>query len=165
MKSLPWWDVNLFINMTLGSLELVTTRYSLTTDWEVGWQEVHDTEWEGTIKAERFMNRFLTLFVGANAEGVNNGSDTTRGVIGLHYLLPFNVESMAWLDTDLGGRFMVEKTFELTPRLELFGEAQYDTHDKWEGRAGLSYTINKNISAVGHWHSDYGWGGGLEVRF
>jgi len=160
-----WGRAGLFSNMTLGSLELATTRYSLTADWEVGWQEVDDTEWEGTLKAERFMNRFLTLFVGVNAEGVNNGSDTTRGVIGLHYLLPFNVESMAWLDTDLGGRFMVEKTFELTPRLELFGEAQYDTHDKWEGRAGLSYTINKNISAVGHWHSDYGWGGGLEVRF
>ena len=160
-----WGRAGLFSNMTLGSLELATTRYSLTADWEVGWQKVDDTEWEGTLKAERFMNRFLTLFVGANAESVNHGSDTTRGVIGLHYLLPFNVESMAWLDTDLGGRFMVEKTFELTPRLELFGEAQYDTHDKWEGRAGLSYTINKNISAVGHWHSDYGWGGGLEVRF
>jgi FtsP/CotA-like multicopper oxidase with cupredoxin domain len=160
-----WGTAGLFSNMTLGSLELATTRYSLTGDWEVGWQKVDDTEWEGTLKAERFMNRFFTLFVGVNAESVNHGSDTTRGVIGLHYLLPFNVESMAWLDTDLGGRFRIEKTFELTPRLELFGEAQYDTHDKWEGRAGLSYTINKNLSAVGHWHSDYGWGGGLEVRF
>jgi hypothetical protein len=111
------------------------------------------------------MNRFLSLFVGAHGEKVENDSDTTRGILGLHYLLPFNVEFSTWVDTDLGGRFMVEKTFELTPRLDVFGEVHYDTHDKWEGRVGLSYTINKNISAVGHWHSDYGWGGGLEVRF
>jgi hypothetical protein len=109
-----WGRAGLFSNMTLGSLELATTRYS-----------------------------------------VDNGSGTTRGVIGLHYLLPFNVESMAWLDTDLGGRFRIEKTFELTPRLELSGEVQYDTHDKWEGRLGLSYTMTKNTSAAGHWHSDY----------
>lgn len=31
--------------------------------------------------------------------------------------------------------------------------------------AGLAYTINKSISLVGQWHSDFGVGGGVRIRF
>jgi hypothetical protein len=53
----------------------------------------------------------------------------------------------------------------LTPRLALFGEVQYDTHDLWEHEVGLSYMINGHVSLVGKWHSEYGWGGGLNISF
>lgn len=59
----------------------------------------------------------------------------------------------------------MRKAFELTPRLVLFSEAQYDTHYLWEGRAGLSYMVHKYVSLLGQWHSDFGFGGGLQVRF
>jgi len=39
------------------------------------------------------------------------------------------------------------------------------THDDGEGKAGLSYMVSKNVSLLGQWHSEYGWGGGLQVRF
>ncbi len=55
--------------------------------------------------------------------------------------------------------------FELTPRLVLFGEAEYDTHDLWEGSAGLNYTICKNFSLIALWHSEFDWGGGAQIRF
>jgi hypothetical protein len=45
------------------------------------------------------------------------------------------------------------------------GEAEYDTHDNWEGSAGLSYMVHKYFSLVGQWHSEYGFGGGLQIRF
>ena len=57
------------------------------------------------------------------------------------------------------------KSFELTPHLALFGGAQYDTHDMWEGRAGLSYIVHECLSLVAQWHSDYSFGGGLRIRF
>jgi hypothetical protein len=60
---------------------------------------------------------------------------------------------------------MLEKEFVLTPRLSLLGKVEYDTHDEWEGKAGLSYMVSKNVSLLGQWHSEYGWGGGLQVRF
>jgi hypothetical protein len=54
--------------------------------------------------------------------------DKTRGVLGFHYLLPLNIESRIWVDSDGGSRINFDKEFELTPRLMLFGEAKYDTH-------------------------------------
>lgn len=90
--------------------------------------------------------------------------DTARGILGFRYLLPFNIESRIWIDTLLGARFNLGKHLELTPRIMVFGEAQYDTHDLWEGLIGFSYTVDKYISFVGHWHSEYGWGGGAQIR-
>jgi len=158
-----WGRADALSNMTEGFLMLSNTRNILTAEWEVGWQDVDDTEWEGIFTWDRYINRFFTIFAGADLLG--DGDDEIRGVFGFHYMLPLNVDSRAWIDTDGGARFNLDKSFELTPRLALLGEAQYDTHDKWEGSAGLSYMINKCFSLVGQWHSDYGFGGGVQLRF
>ena len=97
--------------------------------------------------------------------GEGSSTEETRGLLGFRYLLPLNFESAAWVDTDAGARIMLEKEFALTPRLSLLGEVEYDTHDEWEGKAGLSYMVSKNVSLLGQWHSEYGWGGGLQLRF
>ena len=72
---------------------------------------------------------------------------------------------MVWIDSDGGARASLEKEFTLTLRFSLIGEVEYDTHDLWEGKTGLSYTLTKNISLLVRWHSEYGWGGGLRMRF
>ncbi|MBW2582759.1 MAG: multicopper oxidase domain-containing protein [Deltaproteobacteria bacterium] len=160
-----WGQADALSNMTEGFLMLSNTRNILTAEWEVGWQEVDDTEWEGIFTYDRYINRFFTIFAGANLLGEGDEHDDTRGVLGFRYLLPLNLESRAWIDTDGGARFNLGKSFELTPRLALLGEAQYDTHDNWEGSAGLSYMVHKYFSLVGQWHSEYGFGGGLQIRF
>lgn len=91
--------------------------------------------------------------------------DEIRGVFGFRYLLPLNLESRVWIDTDGGARFNLEKTFHLTPRIGLIGEVEYDTCDLWEGNVGVSYMVHKNFSIVGQWHSEYGFGGGLQIRY
>jgi len=160
-----WGQADVLSNMTEGFLMLSNTRNILTAEWEVGWQEVGDTEWEGIFTYDRYINRFFTILAGANLLGGGDEDDETRGVFGFRYLLPLNLESRVWIDTDGGARFNLGKSFELTPRLALFGEAEYDTHDKWEGNAGLSYMVHKCFSLVGQWHSEYGFGGGLQIRF
>ena len=152
-------------NMTEGFLTLSNTRNILTAEWEVGWQHVDNTEWETLFTWDRYINRFFTLFAGADLLGVGNDLEDTRAVFGLRYLLPFNVESRAWVDSEGGARFNLGKSFELTPRLSLFGEAEYDTHDLWEGCSGLSYMVHKHFSIIGQWHSHYGFGGGLRIWF
>jgi len=97
--------------------------------------------------------------------GEDDEFNKTRGVAGIHYLLPFNIESRFWFDTDLGARILFEKSLELTPRLSMSGEAEYDTHEKWEGGVNLSYILTKSFSLTGKWHSEYSWGGGFNVRF
>jgi hypothetical protein len=165
-----WGQADALSNMTQGFLTLANTRHMLSAQWEMGWQCVEDPEWEGLITYDLYINRFLSAFGGIDMEGVDPfGSgelvETSRGVVGLRYLLPLNIESRAWADTDGGARFTLEKHLDLTPRLTLYGEAEYDTHDYWEGRVGLTYLLHKNVSLMGQWHSNYGFGGGFQFRF
>jgi FtsP/CotA-like multicopper oxidase with cupredoxin domain len=160
-----WGAADVLSNMTEGFMMLSNIRNILTAEWEVGWQEVDDTEWEGIVTYGRYINRFFTMFAGVDLMGEKDELDETRGIVGIHYLLPLNIESRGWIDTDGGARFMLEKSLELTPRLSLSGEAEYDTHEKWEGSVNLSYILSKNISLIGKWHSEYSWGGGINILF
>jgi len=160
-----WAQADVLSNMTDGLLTLSDTRNIINAQWKLGWQKVANTEWEGILTWNRYINRFLTLFAGVDLEGAGDELDKARAVLGLRYLLPLNFESCLWLDSDSGARITLGKRFKLSPRLSLFSEAEYDTHDFWEGRLGLSYAVTKNISLVGQWHSDYGIGGGVRIRF
>jgi len=160
-----WGQADALSNMTEGFLTFSNSRNILTAEWEVGWQDVDETEWEAIVAWDRSINRFFSVFAGADLLGENDKHDKTRGILGIGYLLPFNLESRMWVDSDGGARFNLEKSFELTPRLSLFGEAQYDTHDKWEGGAGFSYLLDNSFSFITKWHNDYGFGAGLQIRF
>ena len=161
-----WADAEILSNMTEGFIKAANTRHTLTAMWEYGWQEVDENEWEGLLTWDYYINRFFTVFTGLDVLGEGSDTEDTRGVLGITYLLPLNIESSYWLDTDGGGRFIFEKEFTLTPRLSLTGEAEYDTNDsEWEGKAGLDYTLSKAISITGQWHSDFGWGFGAMIRF
>ncbi len=160
-----WGQADILNNMTQGSVTLSNTRNNLIAAWEAGWHDVDKTEWEGIFTWNRYMNGFFSFFAGADLLGEQDDLDKARGVLGLHYLLPINVESSVWVDTDGGARINLDKEFELTPRLTLFGEAEYDTHEKWEGSAGLSYAIDKYFSLILLWHSEYDWGAGVHICF
>jgi hypothetical protein len=160
-----WGKAGLFSNMAELSLDISSTRNVITADWEVGWQDVDENEWEGTLKWGYYVNRFFTPFIGGIAEGENSKSNDERGFVGFHYLLPFNIEANYWFDDEKESRISVLKSFELTPRLELIGETRYDTSERWEGSVEIGYLISRNISLAARWHSDYAFGGGIEVRF
>jgi FtsP/CotA-like multicopper oxidase with cupredoxin domain len=51
-----WGQADVLSNMTEGFLMLSNTRNILTAEWEVGWQEVDDTEWEGIFTYDRYIN-------------------------------------------------------------------------------------------------------------
>jgi hypothetical protein len=57
-----WGQADVLSNMTEGFLMLSNTRNILTAEWEVGWQEVDDTEWEGIFTYDRYINRFFTTY-------------------------------------------------------------------------------------------------------
>ena len=152
-------------NLTEGNLSLAGSRMSFDARWEVGWQQVDETDWEGIVTSDYYFNRFSSLFAGLNIMGEGSSNDETRGVLGFRYLLPLNLESAFWLDTDGGGRLFLEKELQFTPRIGMAIEAECDTHTQWEGKVELSYLIAKNFSLITNWHSEYGIGAGLRVRF
>ncbi|MDP1589511.1 MAG: hypothetical protein Q8M07_17295, partial [Prosthecobacter sp.] len=95
----------------------------------------------------------------------SNGINDNRAMFGARYLLPFLIQSQASLDTDGDFRFTVSKVFPITARLSLFGRAQYYTKARCETAAGAEYFLHKNLSLVGQWHNQYGWGIGAALRF
>jgi FtsP/CotA-like multicopper oxidase with cupredoxin domain len=160
-----WGEAEVLSNMTEGFLTVANTRIALEASWEVGWQKVDNTEWEGIATAGWHANRFSSFFAGLDVTGEDAEKGEARGILGLSYLLPLNLKTSAWLDTDGGARFMLRKDLELTPRLGLHGEVEYDTHEDWEGALSLDYMLSRHVSLKGKWHSDFGFGGGLEIRF
>ncbi len=160
-----WAEADILSSMTEGYLRLSNTRNIITAQWEGGWQKVDDFDWEWTLTWDRYINRFFSVFAGVDLPGTEDDISDLRGFLGLHYLLPLNIETRAWVDSAGGARITFDKAFQLTPRILLFGEAQYDTHERWEGKAGISYTISKTLSLLMQWHSEYGSGGGVRIRF
>lgn len=152
-------------NMTEGMLQVTDSRVSLEASWEVGWQNVEETAWEGLLSGSYYVNRYFSLLAGVDALGEDSGNEETRGVFGFRYLLPLNFKSTLWADTDGGGRVTLMKELQLTPRFELDLKAKYDSHSQWEGTVELGYQLTGNLSLVANYHSEFGIGAGLRVWF
>ncbi len=157
--------VDALSQMAQGALVFANTRHLFSAEWQAGWQRVDDVEWEVTPTYDYYLNRFASVFAGADLEGAGDHFDKHEGIFGLRYLLPLNITSRVWVDTAGEFQFAVGKRLELTPRLAVFSEAEYDTREHWEIRAGTSYLLTKHFSLIGQWHSQFGWGGGLRWQF
>lgn len=157
-----WGEADILSNMTEGFVTAANTRNNLRLEWEVGWGQVEETEWEALLTWDHYINRFFGVFAGAD---VGDAIEDERAIAGFHYLLPLLLESRAFVGSDGEARVEVAKRFELTPRLSLDGLVQYDTDSYWEYIGGLSYTLSQTFSLRAQWHSDYRWGAGLQVRF
>jgi CopA family copper-resistance protein len=159
-------SVDVLSQMAQGMVVYANTRHIFSAEWQYGWRHMEDPEWEVTPLYEYYLNRFSTVFAGADLSGVQgDGIEKHEGVFGFRYLLPLNISSRVWVDTAGDFQFGFGKHVELTPRLAVYSEADYDTKDGWEVRAGSSYQISNHFSAVGQWHSSFGWGGGLRLEF
>ncbi len=152
-------------NMTEGFLSLSNSLNTFEFQWEAGWQDVEDTPWEAMLTWDRYINRFFSVFGGVYVEGEDTSKEETKGIAGIHYLLPLNIEYGMWVDTKGDARFFADKEFQLTSRLSLAAEVQYDTKEKWETSLGLEYILTRSVSLAARWHSEYKWGAGLVVRF
>lgn len=160
-----WGEAAFLSNFSEGALTLSNRDNIISASWETGWQQVDETEWETLVAWERPLNAFYSLFAGIDLLGERDEIDHHRAVAGLRALLPLMVESRLWLDGDGGARLGLEKVLPLTPRLMLTGEAEYDTHEQWEGSVALAYLVSRPLSLSVRWHSTYLWGLGLELRF
>lgn len=152
----------LLSNMTEGTVSWENNRNGLMAHWQSRLGNGSDTDYEVGLDYDRFINSNLSAF--ASYEW-SNGINDNRGMFGARYLLPFLIQSQASLDTDGDFRFTVSKVFPITARLSLFGRAQYDTKAQWEASAGVAYFLHKNLSVVGQYHNQYGWGAGVGFRF
>jgi hypothetical protein len=158
-------QMDVLSQMAQGTLVYANTRHIISTEWQAGWHGVDDLAWEATPAYDYYLNRFASVLAGIDLEGDGGHTEKQEGILGLRYLLPLNIASRIWMDTAGDFQFAVGKHLELTPRLAVFSEAEYDTKDLWEIRAGTSYMMTKHFSLIAQWHSRFGWGGGLSWKF
>jgi FtsP/CotA-like multicopper oxidase with cupredoxin domain len=157
--------VDALSQMAQGELIYANSRHIFSAEWQAGWGRVDDVEWEVVPTYDYYLNRFASVFAGVDLDGADDHLDKHEGIFGLRYLLPLNIMSRVWVDTDAEFQFAVGKHLELTPRISIFGEAEYDTKEHWETRAGIGYLLTRNFSLISQWHSEFGWGGGLCWQF
>ena len=139
-----------------GELRAENTRNAVNVEYD--WN--YEGEYEIEAVYERSFNRFFELYVGGQFEREGDDVDNIA-VVGAHYLLPLLIEADFRLDSEGHGRLGLSSELQLTNRASFEWEVNTDR----EYRLQLDYEINKRVSLVGSRDDQYGWGGGIEVKF
>ena len=147
-------------HMTDGLAVLSNSKNILSTTWQVGWQRVDKTDFDVELAYDLYFNRFLNLYA-----GINLVNEYERGIFGIRYLLPFNIESTFRIDSAGELRIELGQSLQLTDRIMVFGNVEYDTESREEWLLGSKYILSKNVSMIGQYHSDFGAGAGVEFRY
>ncbi|TDU81032.1 FtsP/CotA-like multicopper oxidase with cupredoxin domain [Prosthecobacter fusiformis] len=158
-----WGAASIQSHMSEGLLTWMNPKNDLLLGWEVGWENVDKTEYEVDAFYQRYFNANFQAFIGArftNEDAVKN-----RAAIGFNYRLPLMAWAEVSLDSEGDARIALSKRFQLTARLGVFGEVEYDTHTRWEWSAGADYTLTRHTSLITQYHSEYGLGAGVLIRF
>lgn len=151
-----WGEAAFLTQMSEGVVTASNTGNILSGIWEADWEGNYDME----LTYDRYFNRFFKILVGANITDVR-----TRGILGIHYLLPLNFRSKLWVDTKGDLRAVLEKKMQMTNRLNIGGEIEFDTGSQWEWVGRAEWILNKQFSLFGDYHSNYKGGAGVLIRF
>jgi hypothetical protein len=158
-----WGAVSIQSHMSEGLITWMNPKNDLLLAWEVGWQDVDDTEYEVDALYQRYINLNFQAFIGGRF--TNDVEAEDRAVAGFNYRLPLMAWANVSLDSEGDARFTLSKQFQVTPRFSVWGEVFYDTGTEWEWTAGADYTLTRHASLTAQYHSEYGLGAGLLIRF
>jgi FtsP/CotA-like multicopper oxidase with cupredoxin domain len=157
-----WGAASLQTQLSNGLLSWMNPKNNLLLSWEVGWRRKPFTEHEVDALYQRYFNMNFQAYAGFRFANHGGGN---RIITGFNYRLPLMFLADFTVDSNGNGRFQISKRFQLTSRLGTSGYAFYDTGSRWEWSAGADYTLARNVSLSASYHSDYGPGVGLIIRF
>ncbi len=154
-------DGSLQSHMSEGALVFRNSWNDFFATWEAGWED--DFEYEADLGWSRYFTPNFSAELGWRFTNPHGEED--RAFAGVDYRLPYLIESSLQLDSRGDLRLGLGKSLQITDRLRIFAETQYDTGSEWEWSAGATWMLNKQFSLITQYHSDYGPGGGLQFRF
>ena len=158
-----WGAASIQSNMSEGLLTWMNPKNDLQLAWEVGWEGVDNPQYEIDAIYQRYFNPNFQAFAGYRFTNDEDAKD--RAIAGINYRLPLMVWLNLSLDSEGDARLTLAKRIQLTPRLGLFGDVFYDTGTQFEWSAGVDYTLTPHTSLTASYHSDYGLGAGVLIRF
>lgn len=153
------------------------TRWSIGTEWRLGYNDMHGYETETHIGRYIGKMQWIMPFVGfdwryrkiGNGETEKNlfgqeGTKDERSVFsaGLEYTMPMLIKAQAEVFTDGNFRLQFERMdIPVSKRIRM--DLMWNT-DK-EYMAGLRYIIKRNFSVRTHYDSDMGLGFGMNFNY
>jgi len=160
-----------------GELMLHNTRYSLTTEWRLGYSDMHGYEVETHLGRYIGKMQWFMPFIGfdyryrrmdkhgpeKNIFGQKN-SKNERALLsaGFTYLLPMLVRFQAEVYHDGNVRLqLMREDIPVTKRLR----AGVMVNSDLEYMGDLRYILTKNLGIRTHYDSDMGFGVGLSVNY
>lgn len=158
-----WGSALLQSNMSEGLITAMNPKNDLLLSWEVGWEGVRRPQYEIDAVYQRYFNLNFQAFAGMRF--TNDEDASHRAIAGFNYRLPLMAWATVTIDSEGDARFTLAKRFQLTPRLGVWGETFYDTGTRWEWNAGADYTLTRHLSLAASYHSDFGFGAGVLIRF
>jgi CopA family copper-resistance protein len=160
-----------------GMLMLQNTRWSIGTEWRLGYHDMHGYETETHIGRYIGKMQWFMPFIGfdwryrkfgideqeKNLFGQINTKDNRRLFsVGFDYTLPMLVKFQAEVYHDGNVRLqLMREDIPLSKRLRASFMVNTDKEYMFGGR----YILGKNISLSAHYDSDMGFGGGLTVMY
>ncbi len=160
-----------------GELMVSNTRWSIGSEWRLGYHDSHGYEVETHIGRYIGKMQWLMPFVGfdwryrklgidsqeKNLFGQSNTKDQ-RSVfsVGVNYTLPMLLIAQAEVFTDGNVRLQLErKDLPISKRLRL----NFMVNTDKEYMVGGKYILTKNVSLSSHYDSDMGFGAGLTFNY
>ena len=160
-----------------GELMVSNTRWSIGSEWRLGYHDSHGYEVETHIGRYIGKMQWLMPFVGfdwryrklgidsqeKNLFGQSNTKDQ-RSVfsVGVNYTLPMLLMAQAEVFTDGNVRLQLErKDLPISKRLRL----NFMVNTDKEYMVGGKYILTRNISLSSHYDSDMGLGAGLTFNY
>lgn len=160
-----------------GEAMVQNARWSLGTEWRLGYNDMHGYEVETHLGRYIGKTQWLMPFIGfdwryrkmgmdeheTNLFGQKNEKDTRRAFsLGFMYTLPMLVNFQAEVYHDGIVRLsLMREDIPISKRLR----AGFMVNTDLEYMADLKYIINKNMSIRAHYDSDMGLGFGLSLNY
>lgn len=152
-------------NMTMGMAKIMNSRNDFGATWNIGYgnMEHGDNMYEVDAYWGRYFNPNFSTLLGHRWTNQEESEDRFFG--GVRYRLPGLIWTALTLDSEGDARLEMSKDVQLTQRLSLVGDVQYDTNSLFEWYVGLNYVLTRNFGLTTGYDSDHGFGGGISFRF
>jgi CopA family copper-resistance protein len=160
-----------------GEAMLGNTRWNISTEWRLGYSDMHGYETETHIGRYIGKMQWIMPFIGFDwryrkmeeeemEKNIFNQSNTkdNRAVFsaGIEYTMPMLIKAQAEVFTDGNFRLQLERMdIPLSKRLRM--DVMWNT-DK-EYMAGLRYIVKRNFGITTHYDSDMGLGFGVNLNY
>lgn len=160
-----------------GMMMLQNTRWSLGTEWRLGYHAMHGYETETHIGRYIGKMQWFMPFIGfdwryrkmahneveQNLFGQKNTKDNrAQFSLGLEYTLPMLVRFQAEVYQDGNLRLqLMREDIPLAKRLRM----SFMVNTDMEYMGGLRYILNRNFALSAHYDSDMGFGAGLTLSY